>query len=199
MNSAKKLFDRYDPLEKAEDLFIQPHPDADDRIISIRPVWIIGDLIPIYEWINGDLGKTNWNLNQNNMGVMQHYEQILLSEYAQSFMIEQNNKPALQIDLLPLQMANFPGKIEFNRMDYAIHYLYRESFRDPDLFKRCLTCMIGFIFTHPDLRLLYLRLTKPEPAFRQLLFDIGFESVDVNSFFGKSLNIYKIRRSGVHF
>ncbi|HMC86597.1 MAG TPA: hypothetical protein VKI61_13815, partial [Chitinophagaceae bacterium] len=42
--------------------------------------------------------------------------------------------PLLQVDLLPAQQMGFSSLMEYNYRDYSIHYLYQESFRDPNLF-----------------------------------------------------------------
>lgn len=199
MSSKPKLFARYDPLAKADLLYSQTFEETAEATFTIRPVWIIGDLPIIYDWLSSDLCKTNWQLNQSHMAVMQHYKHMLLSENLQSLMIEQRHKPVLQIDLLPLRLTDYPGQLEFTETDYVIHYLYRESFRDPDMFKRGLECMLLYLFSYADTRNLYIRLQKADLPRQKLLQQMGFELVHLNNFFGKSLNIYRIKRSGIRF
>jgi hypothetical protein len=191
------LFARYDPLIKTIPLFREAFDEGTGGILAVRPVWIIGDLFVINEWLSSDLKKTNWHLNQRRMAVMQHYKKILLSGKAQSFMVEQNTIPVIQIDLLPGMLTDYPSQIEFGQRDYVINYLYKECFRDPELFRRCLEFVIKFIYAYPEINMLYMRILKAEPGIQQLLGQIGVELIDLNNFFGKSLNIYKINRTGI--
>jgi hypothetical protein len=190
------LFARYDPLVKTAPLYRERFDKDSGGNLTVRPVWIIGDLIVINEWLAADLKKTNWQLNQRRMGVMQHYKQILLSGNAQSFMLDQDNLPVMQIDLLPGILTNYPSQTNLGRNDYIINYLYKECFRDPELFRRCLEFMIRFIYTYPDIATLYIRILNVENGIQKLLSQVGFELLDLNNLFGKSLNIYKIDRSG---
>src|SRR5258708_1048314 len=106
MVSRSTLFSRYDPFNKVESLFTQKN-GTNGKILSIRPVWIIGDLAILHEWMSAPLKKSNWQLNQKKMSVMQHYKQVLLSADAQSLMVEQNDKPLVQIELLPARQTGF--------------------------------------------------------------------------------------------
>jgi hypothetical protein len=163
-------------------------------MMSIRPVWIIGDLAIIYDWLNAASRKSNWDFNHNRVSVMQHFKRILISDEMQSFMLEQNSLPAMQIDLLPITLLDFPKSSEYSKFDYGINYLYRENFRDPDVFKNGLELFTAFVFSHPEPRNIFLRLPGYEPVARNTLESIGFQQVHLNSFFGKSSDIYKISR-----
>jgi hypothetical protein len=198
LNEAKlKLFARYDPFIKSAPLHRQTYDEGSGGILTVRPVWIIGDLIVLTDWFESDLRKSNWQLNQRRMSILQHYKKILLSDDTQSFMVEQNGVAVMQFDLLPGQQTDYPGQIRFDKMDFIIQYLYKESFRDPEIFKRGLQFMISFIFTYPEIGHLYLRLPKAETSTQELLIQTGFELADLHNFLGKSLNIYRIDQSGI--
>ncbi len=186
------LFSRYDPFSRGETLFYQQNGSL-EMMLTIRPVWIIGDLPILYEWLSAPLKKTNWELNQKKMAVMQHYKQVLLSADSQSLMIEQNHKPLLQIDLVSARHMGFSSSLEYTSRDYAIHYLYRESFRDPDLFTRGLQITIEYIKSFNLVRFIFIRLLKPDRVISDQLTEIGFESMDLHNFYGKALYIYRIR------
>ena len=78
-----------------------------------------------------------------------------------------------------------------------LHFLYKESFRDPGMAKRCLTCMIELVFSYPETGDIFLRLLKPEPQMMELIIQLGFEPMVQNNLFGKSLHIFRIRRTPI--
>jgi hypothetical protein len=189
------LFAPYDPLEKTTSPLGEFVYDTLGVTLTIRPVCMIGDLSIIYEWLDAALCKSNWHFNRARVTVMQHYNKMLRSGNMQSLMVEQNGLPVMQVDLLPMQLAEYPSRIGYDGSDIAIHYLYRESFRDPGIFKRGLESILSFIYAYPEFRHLYLRLTKPDLALSSALHQLGFDAVDCNNFFGASLNIYRVTRS----
>ena len=198
MNEPKpELFARYDPFVKTSPLFSLSYNNGSEGILAVRPVWIIGDLFVINEWLGSELRKTNWHLNQGRMVVTQHYKYILLSGIAQSYMLEQDTVPVIQFDLLPVQLTNYPNQVEFENADCVLHYLYKECFRDPGIFKRCLHCMLLYIFSYPEIGNLYLQLPKADSSMQELLTAIGFISINLSNFFGKPLNIYRIDRTRI--
>jgi RimJ/RimL family protein N-acetyltransferase len=199
MESKKNLFAKYDPYEKEADLFCQTAKDGSGRLLSIRPFYVVSDLIIIDEWLNAELCKTNWHLNRRQMAAMQHYKQMVESVTTQSLMLEQNHQPVMQIDLLPPRLARYPKSAGYNFKDCALHYIYRESFRDPDMFTRSLAFVISFIFSHPEIRYVYLHPAQAGEAMSDLLALLGFERLGLKNIFGKSLNIHRISRPASRF
>jgi hypothetical protein len=191
------LFARFDPYKKYSPLFTESEVEECVNALNLRPVWIIGDLITINDWLNAELKKSNWQLNKSRITVLQHYKQILLSDYAQSFMIEQNGSQIMQVDLLPVRLVDYMDNIEFENSDYVIHFLYKERFRDPDIFEKCLGFIVPVFFTSNEIDTLYLRLQKVDTIKQEFLTRMGFEAVNLFNFFGKSLNINKAKRPGI--
>ena len=186
------LFERYDPLEKAGAPLFEMVEEVSGRTMTLRPVWIIGDLMMIYEWLNAALCKTNWKINLKKISLMQHYSQMLRSDRMQSFIVEQNHIPVMQVDLLPVRLANLSATIKLTDAEYAIQYIYRESFRDPDIFKRSMEFFIPYVFSFPDITSLYIRIPDAGASMHELMVLMGFNLLKLNNFFGKSLNIYKM-------
>jgi hypothetical protein len=188
------LFVPFDPYSKSAVLFIRLFEDDSSTAITIRPVWIIGDLILINEWLASPLNKSNWLPNRTGMGVLQHYKNFLLSRQTQSLMLEQNQVAIAQIDLLPCILAGYPADLHFKENDYALNFLYKESFRYPMVFKFCLQCLIEFFFSFRDTRDLYIKLLRKDIQLQEILPEIGFEALDRKNLHGRSVYIYRIQR-----
>lgn len=175
MHPESSIFRPYNPLIESDPLFIQVAGNSDPVELRLRPVCLISDLEIIHQWLNMPYKKASWELDPNRETAYQHYKSILLSDNAQSLIIEQNRKQIIQFDLFPLGKSNPVFRASHDEIDCYLHYLFRENFRDHNLFKKGLTCLLGYLFSHPKIGLLYLRLIQPEPALTEILQDLGFE------------------------
>src|ERR1700681_195958 len=139
MASRIPFFNSYNPLIKSEPIFIREE-EASQKALSVRPVWIIGDLKILHEWMNATLRKSNWIIDPKRNSLFRHYKQILMADNAQSLIFEQDHIPCIQFDILPAPGNNLPHHIKHAADDYYLNFLFRESFRDPDLLVRGLAC-----------------------------------------------------------
>ena len=145
-------------------------------ILSIRPVWIISDLELLHDWFDSPQKISNWTFDQRRYTLFQHYKDLLMSLKAQSFIIDQNNKPIIQIDILSKNIASSspfvtsPGR-------FYLYFLYKENFRDQDSgnFKKGLQCMISFLFSFVEVNSVFVQLSDPDHMQSLLLIDSGFE------------------------
>ena len=186
MASESDLFHAYNPLFKNDPVFLRRYESTKQYSLSIRPVWIIGDLELLHDWI-----YSNWELDQNRYSLFQHYKNLLLSDRAQSFMVDQNGKPLIQFDVLSMQKSYLPSSSEPSGNDCYLYYLYKENFRDPEIFKKGLQCMIPFLFSFTEIHSVNLQLHRPDLAMSKLLTETGFEPSHRERSFGESLLVYR--------
>lgn len=191
MATSFNLFRSYNPLVKCGTLFVR-EDEVTQRSFGIRPVWIIGDLEILNDWMLSPLKKSNWEIDPKNSSVFRYYKAILLSSNAQSFVIEQDKKPVIQFDILPVPKKQWPSVLSYSVDDYCLNFLFRESFRNPDIFWRGLSCLTEYINSVSGIRFLYVKLLNPERQLDDYLIDSGFQRLDAVNFYGKTIHLYRI-------
>lgn len=176
MATESVLFHAYDPLIRYDPVYVCRDKLDTQYILSIRPVWIISDLELLHDWFDSPQKISNWTFDQRRYTLFQHYKDLLMSLKAQSFIIDQNNKPIIQIDILSKNIASSspfvtsPGR-------FYLYFLYKENFRDQDSgnFKKGLQCMISFLFSFVEVNSVFVQLSDPDHMQSLLLIDSGFE------------------------
>jgi hypothetical protein len=190
MSEQLSFFYAYNPLEKSSYVFLKEDAES-GHTMTIRPVWIIGDLEILHEWMDSSLRKSNWTLNPKNSSLFRYYKRTLLSENAQSFMVEQNRVPCFQFDILPAGEASWPKKMDLKANDYCLKFLFKESFRDPGLSIRGFSLIVDFVCSCSPVRTLYIQLLKPDYYVENQLEMLEFEKIQIFSLFGKSLPMFR--------
>lgn len=176
MATESDLFHAYDPLIKYDQVFVCRDKDDTQYNLSIRPVWIISDLELLHDWFDSPQKISNWALDQGRYTLFQHYKDLLMSPKAQSFIIDQNNKPIIQIDILSKNIAS-PPPLLTSPKGFYLNFLYKKKFRDQDsgTFKKGLHCMITFLFSIVEVNSVFVQLSDPDQMQSLLLTDSGFE------------------------
>lgn len=194
MQPKPSIFSPYDPLIKADPLYIKIIDHTERMVLCLRPVWIIGDLEMLHEWLNPAVKKTNWELDLDRKTVYQHYKELLVSDYSQSFMVEQNDKPVIQFDLFSLPKSN--GRLARNQQeqDSYLHFLYKENFRDCDILEKGLQCLMSYLFSQPETGVVYLPVPKPDSLLSAAIAALGFEISDIDIPFHVAHQTYQVTR-----
>jgi hypothetical protein len=191
MAMQNSFFYSSDPLKKAELLFWKEN-ETGSLLLGIRPVSIVGDLEILHDWMNATNRKSNWKLNVKESSLFRHYKKILMSENAQSVMIEQNSTACIQFDIIPVMTGALWSGLSFDQNDYLLYFLFRESFRDPELFVRSLRFLIECLNNLSVIRLLYVKLLEPDKLLDLQLTTTGFEQVYRFSLFGIKEPVYRL-------
>jgi hypothetical protein len=191
MANQDDLFRSYNPLVKSGALFVKIDYISQSPI-SIRPVWIIGDLEVFHDWILSPLRKSNWEINPKKSSVFRHYKSTLLSSHAQSLTVVRNQKLDIQFDILPIPSLGWPTSIAQGNQDYCLNFLFRESFRDSGNFERSLDLLIDFLKGFSGIRFLYVKLLKPDFQVGDNLMRTGFEKLNLLNVYGRTIPLYRI-------
>jgi hypothetical protein len=194
MQPKPSIFSPYDPLIKIDPLYIKIIDQTERMVLCLRPVWIIGDLETLHEWLNPAVKKANWELDLNRKTVYQHYKELLVSSHSQSFMVEQNDKPIIQFDLFSLPKSNRGFTRNRQEQDSYLHFLYKENFRDLDIFEKGLQCLMSFLFSQPETGIVYLPVPRPESRFHVAITGLGFEISDIDIPFHTAHQTYQVTR-----
>jgi hypothetical protein len=188
------LFQAYDPLLKNDPVYACYHESDKPYSLSIRPIWILGDLELLHDWFNSPQKRSNWELDRTRHSLFQHYKNRALSDHEQSFMIDQNERSIIQFDIFSVRKSYHPFS-EASGNNYYLHYLYKENFRDPDIFTKGLNCMVSFLKSFTEIQPLHLQLPELNRAILELLKEIGFGPGNPDHSHGKPVFVFRNERA----
>ncbi len=188
--SDSPFFFKSNPLVKAEYLFTQTNV-YDGELIGIRPVYIIGDLEILHDWLKAESKITNRIFNTATNSLYRYYKYILESTNAQSFTIEKNHNPFMQADILPLRKNDWPEELHITNRDYALWFLTAVKFREPDLVKNGFACLMEFLSRMSNIRFLYVRLQGLDSSLKAILSYLQFEIISDSSLPGYKGPIFR--------
>ena len=192
MEIPKNIFQPVSLLPKSAPMFVK-HGVHSGKQWTIRAVWIIGDLETLHEWRAAPSKKTNWNINTETASLLRYYKNILISDNAQSVIVEQSKLPVVQFDILTFPQTGWPDDILFREKNYCINFLFKDNFRDPDLFSACLRCLVECISTFSEIQCLFIKLIHPDPYLDRHFKSVGFEWLNPPKFLRKPPPIYRLQ------
>src|SRR5665213_1620984 len=76
--------------------------------------------------------------------------------------------------------------------DSYLHFLYKENFRDRDIFEKGLQCLMSYLFSQPETGVVYLPVPNPESRFYVAITGLAFEISDIDIPFHAAHQTYQI-------
>jgi hypothetical protein len=184
------IFDSYDPLIKTEPVFVIENMNIQERLL-VRPVWIIGDLKTLHNWMNSPLRKSNWFIDTGKKSLFRHYKETSLAGDSQSFMIEHNQIPIIQFDIMPNPVKKWRNKRLKHGDDCLVNFLFAENFRMPGLFQTGFECLAECLRSLTGIRFIYVPILQSDKYMDTQMTTIGFESRRFSTFYGKGNWLYR--------
>ena len=192
-NSGSSLFEPIDPFRK-HDILRTELFYSEGYTLSIRPLWLTGDLKIMYRWANDLQGRHNGTMEPGSSGRITYYKDLLESGTAQSFMIERDNKPVCQFDLLPAQEDDFQWYWNTRSGDYLLHYLLPGERQDESVFRNSLSLMLRYYFSFDSTEQLFLPVPEGESRTNLAAMLAGFKLLADYSVDKLTMNLYEARR-----
>ncbi|HEY0679430.1 MAG TPA: GNAT family N-acetyltransferase [Chitinophagaceae bacterium] len=120
--------------------------------LSLRLLSIGSDIHQIHEWVNQEYAKRFWQLDgQPISNLIQTYEYIQSSDYAQSYITLLNDKPVGQIDLYHALHDEVGKLYEAEGGDYGLHLLMAPpKTRIPQLTICVFQTFLEYLFSFPE-------------------------------------------------
>src|SRR5450631_2149059 len=184
MANQSPLFNPYDPLVRTEPIFVKESDHIQEQF-KVRPVWIIGDLKILHDWMHAPLRKSNWFVDTEKKSLFRHYKLISLTSGSQSLIIELNQKPIIQFDILPNPIKKWRNIRLTHGDDCLMNFLFAENFRKPNLFRAGFECLVACLRSLSGIRFIYVILLQSDKSMDLQLKAIGFESIRFSNFYGK--------------
>lgn len=133
--------------------------------LVLRPVWLIGDLQILYEWLRSPVKKSNWSIPPQG-SLFQHYHYALSAHTQQSLLVADGGIPIIQFDLGPV--AGDPQTVD-------IKYLFRQYFRDPPVFDYGLALLLQYFRSLETVFHARVVLPGADQSMESILLKTGFQ------------------------
>ena len=170
--------------------------------ISIRHLILLSDLIPIFDWLTPRLSSSLWKNESPKSELLKSYEDSLLSENQQSFMVEiRTNRTSRQIGQIDIEALADNKSIEGWHPvagDYLVKMLISPDLRRfMNAFVNLLRTFIEYAFQFPGVARLVTHLDVEYQQANDLLIVAGFERVGKEQLADYVVNAYSCTRASL--
>lgn len=160
--------------------------------ITIRPLCLETDIPFIYEWVNQEYAKRFWQMDGRPIRELAMvYEQIMLCDFAQSFIACCNHIPVCQLDIYHALQDEVSLHYKAHEGDYGIHVLMAPNrHRVPGLSSQVLQSFLEYFFLCPEVERIIGEPDAENERANELVRKLGFQFRKRISMSYKTANLY---------
>jgi acetyl CoA:N6-hydroxylysine acetyl transferase len=178
------------PAQPAKQVYERRFPRGNH--ITIRSLCLETDIPLIYEWVNQDYAKRFWQMDGRPLGeITMVYEQIMLCDFAQSFIACCNHKPVCQLDVYHAMQDEVSLHYKAHQGDYGIHVLMAPNRTPmPGLSAQVLQAFMEYFFLCPEVERIIGEPDAENARANALVRKLGFRFRKQINMSYKTANLY---------